>query len=243
MPVRRPDVLSAATGNAGGRSVLEGAFALLEAVERAVEAGPTRLASDCGLPKTTAYRLLEQLADLGAVERCGGSYRVGPRMFRLGRAWQPHPRLRTAAREPMRRLAELTGTTVGIAVLWKGETLMVEWCPDDAVRPDPLQTRMTWPWFTAAGKVLVAMAGPAPLPGLLPASWARDAAAIRERGTAFDREEVVSGVCCAAVPLFGTGAAPLAALCVLTDPAHHLERLAEAARRTARVIGMGLRGR
>lgn len=75
----------------GGRSVLEGAFALLEAVERAVEAGPTRLASECGLPKTTAYRLLEQLADLGAVERCRGSYRVGLRMFRLGREWQPHP--------------------------------------------------------------------------------------------------------------------------------------------------------
>ncbi|MFJ9626368.1 IclR family transcriptional regulator [Streptomyces sp. NPDC101175] len=243
VPVRRPDALPAATGSAGGRSVLEGAFALLEAVEQATEAGPTRLAADCGLPKTTAYRLLEQLADLGAVERCGGSYRVGPGMFRLGRAWQPHPRLRTAAREPMRRLAELTGTTVGIAVLWKGETLMVEWRPDDTERPDPLQPRMTWPWFTAAGKVLVATAAPASLLGPLPPSWARDAAAIRERGAAFDREEVVSGVCCAAVPLLGAGSTPLAALCVLTDPAHHLERLAEAARRTARVIGMGLRGR
>ncbi|MEV0738732.1 helix-turn-helix domain-containing protein [Streptomyces sp. NPDC050549] len=243
VPVRRPEALPAATGSVGGRSVLEGAFALLEAVEQAVEAGPTRLAADCGLPKTTAYRLLEQLADLGAVERCGGSYRVGPRMFRLGRAWQPHPRLRVVAREPMRRLAKLTGTTAGIAVLWKGETLMVEWCPDDAERPGPLQTRMTWPWFTAAGKVLVATAVPAPPLGPLPASWARDAAAIRERGVAFDREEVVSGVCCAAVPLFGPGATPLAALCVLTDPAHHLERLAEAARRTARVIGAGLRGR
>ncbi|MEV6544011.1 helix-turn-helix domain-containing protein [Streptomyces sp. NPDC051665] len=243
VPVRRPETLPAATGNAGGRSVLEGAFALLEAVERAVEAGPTRLASDCGLPKTTAYRLLEQLADLGAVERCGGSYRVGPRMFRLGSAWQPHPRLRAAAREPMRRLAQVTGTTVGIAVLWKGETLMVEWCPEDARRPDPLETRMTWPWFTAAGKVLVATAAPAPLLGPLPASWARDAEAIRERGAAFDREEVVTGVCCAAVPLLGVRGTPVAALCVLTDPAHHLERLAETARRTGRVISAGLRGR
>ncbi|MEV0904424.1 IclR family transcriptional regulator [Streptomyces hokutonensis] len=243
VPVRQPEALPAAAGSAGGRSVLEGAFALLEAVEQAVEAGPTRLASDCGLPKTTAYRLLEQLADLGAVERCGGSYRVGRRMFRLGRAWQPHPRLRAAAKEPMRRMAQLTGTTVGIAVLWKGETLMVEWCPDDIEQLDPLQTRMTWPWFTAAGKVLVATAVPASLLGPLPASWPGDAAAIRERGVAFDREEVVSGVCCAAVPLFGSGATPLAALCVLTDPAHHLERLAETARRTARVIGAGLRGR
>jgi IclR family acetate operon transcriptional repressor len=242
VPVR-PETFPATTTSAGGRSVLEGAFALLEAVERAVKAGPTRLAADCGLPKTTAYRLLEQLADLGAVERSGGSYRVGPRMFRLGRAWQPHPLLRSAAREPIRRLARITGTTVGIAVLWKGETLMVEWCPDDAERPDPLQTRMTWPWFTAAGKVLVATAAPAPLLGPLPASWARESAAIRERSAAFDREEVVTGVCCAAVPLLGASGAPVASLCVLTDPAHHLERLAETTRRTGLLISAALRGR
>lgn len=243
VPVRRPETLPAATENAGGRSVLEGAFALLEAVERALEAGPTRLASDCGLPKTTAYRLLEQLADLGAVERCGGSYRVGPRMFRLGRAWQPHPRLRAAAREPMRRLAQLTGTTVGIAVLWKGETLMVEWCPEDARRPDPLETRMTWPWFTAAGKVLVAGASPQLPLGPLPASWQREAAAIRDRGVAFDREELVAGVCCVAAPLHGPGGVPLASLCVVTDPAHSLDRLAGAVQQTARTISAALRGR
>ncbi len=142
----------------------------------------------------------------------------------------------------MRRLAQLTGTTVGIAVLWKGETLMVEWCPDDQ-RPEPLGTRMTWPWFTAAGKVLVATAAPAPLLGPLPASWSRHADTIREHGAAFDREEVVTGVCCAAVPLHGVRGTPVAALCVLTDPDHHLERLAETARRTGRVISTGLRGR
>jgi DNA-binding IclR family transcriptional regulator len=227
----------------GGRSVLEGAFALLEAVERAVEAGPTRLASECGLPKTTAYRLLEQLADLGAVERCRGSYRVGLRMFRLGREWQPHPRLRSAAREPVRRLVEITGMTVGIAVLWRGETLMVEWSPGEAEQPVPLRTGTTWPWFTAAGKVLVAGAHPHPLLGPLPASWLQEAAAIRDRGAAFDQEEVMSGVCCTAVPLLGADGAPVAALCVLTDPAHRLERLAEAARQAGRVISVGLRGR
>lgn len=157
----------------GGRSVLEGAFALLEAVERAVEAGPTRLASECGLPKTTAYRLLEQLADLGAVERCRGSYRVGLRMFSLGREWQPHPRLRSAAREPVRRLVEITGMTVGIAVLWRGETLMVEWSPGEAEQPVPLRTGTTWPWFTAAGKVLVAGAHPNPCWGRFPRPGSR----------------------------------------------------------------------
>ncbi|MFD0384920.1 helix-turn-helix domain-containing protein [Streptomyces stramineus] len=75
-----------------------GAFALLDALEEAREAGLTALAARSGLPKTTAYRLLEQLAELGAVERHGARYRPGPRLFRLGSAWQPHPALRAAAR-------------------------------------------------------------------------------------------------------------------------------------------------
>ncbi|MFJ8940392.1 IclR family transcriptional regulator [Streptomyces sp. NPDC102365] len=232
-----------AAGVGGGRSVLEGAFMLLEAVERTGEAGPTRLASECGLPKSTAYRLLEQLADLGALERRRGSYRVGPRMFSLGREWQPHPRLRSAAKKPVRRLVEITGMTVGLAVLWRGESLVVEWNSAEAERPVWLRTRTTWPWSTAAGKVLVAGAGPDPLLGPLPASWPREAAAILDRGVAFDREEVMSGVCCAAVPLLGAAGTPVAALCVLTDPSHHLERLGEACRQTGRVISAGLRGR
>ncbi|MFD0309095.1 IclR family transcriptional regulator [Streptomyces sp. NPDC127119] len=234
---------AAAAAGAGGRSVLEGAFALLAAVERTEEAVVTRLASECELPKSTAYRLLEQLADLGVLERCRGSYRVGPRMFSLGREWQPHPRLRSAAREPMRRLVEATGMAVGLSVLWRDETLVVEWSAGEAEHPVSLQPRTTWPWFTTAGKVLLAGAGPDPLLRPLPASWAWEAAAIRERGVAFDREEVMSGVCCAAVPLLGATGTPVSALCVLTDPAHHLERLGETCRQAGQVISAGLRGR
>lgn len=81
-------------GHSGARSVLEGTFALLTAMERLGQAGVTRLAEESGLPKATAHRLLQQLADLGAVERQRQSlYRMGPRMFRLGQAWQPCPGL------------------------------------------------------------------------------------------------------------------------------------------------------
>ncbi|MEU1167189.1 helix-turn-helix domain-containing protein, partial [Streptomyces sp. NPDC005921] len=80
--------------------MLEGAFALLGAVERAGEAGLTRLAAECGLPKTTTYRLLEQLVDLGAVERSRKGYRMGSRIFRLGQGWQPYPGRRAAAPWP-----------------------------------------------------------------------------------------------------------------------------------------------
>ncbi|MFI9175927.1 IclR family transcriptional regulator [Streptomyces lincolnensis] len=228
----------------GGRSVLEGAFALLEAVEWAREAGLTRLSSECGLPKTTAYGLLEQMVALGAVERQGTGYRMGPRLFRLAREWQPHPRLRSAASGPVRQLARATGATVGLAVLRRGQTLVLDWTPGETSGALAAQyDRVTWPWFTAAGKVLVAE-GRSDMPlGPMPASWHQQAAMIRERGAAFDREEVAEGVCCAAVPLYDVSRVLVAALFVATDPAHHLERLADVAHLSGRAISRALRGR
>jgi len=237
-----PPPLPASDG--GGRSVLEGAFGLLGAVERAGEAGLTRLAAECGLPKTTAYRLLEQLVELGAVERSRRGYRVGLRLFRLGQGWQPHPGLRAAARAPARRLARTTGATVGINVLREGQTLVLDWTVGETPAAlGPLLDGVAWPWFTAAGKVLVAMACPRLPLGPLPASWREECEEIRARGVAFDREELMAGVCCLAVPLYGPSGVPLASLSIMTDPAHSLERLVGVAEQTARTISAALRGR
>ncbi|MGW3287119.1 IclR family transcriptional regulator [Streptomyces sp. NPDC001002] len=237
-----PPPLSATDG--GGRSVLEGAFGLLGAVERAGEAGLTRLAAECGLPKTTAYRLLEQMVELGAVERSRRGYRMGPLTFRLGQSWQPHPGLRSAARAPALRLARVTGATVGINVLREGQTLVLDWTLGDTpAELGQLLEGVAWPWFTAAGKVLVAAAHPRVPPGPLPASWRQECAAIRARGVAFDREELMAGVCCLAVPVHGPSGVPVASLSLVTDPAHSLERLVGVAEQTARIIGAALRVR
>ncbi|WP_369175456.1 helix-turn-helix domain-containing protein [Streptomyces sp. R28] len=74
-------------------------------MEQVGQARLTTLATAAGLPKTTARRLLEQLVELGAVERSGGVFRMGPRIFRLGASWQPSPGLLAAARRPVRELA------------------------------------------------------------------------------------------------------------------------------------------
>src|SRR4029450_3123589 len=53
-----------------GRGVLDGAFAVLEAIADADGGlGLTALAGASGLAKTSAYRLAEQLVALGAVQR------------------------------------------------------------------------------------------------------------------------------------------------------------------------------
>lgn len=104
--------------------MLEGAFLVLEALAQLGEAGPTQIADVTGLPKATAHRLLVQLADIGAVQRRSGRYRMGSRMFRLGQARQPVPTLRAAARNPLRQFAAaVPGATVGIMIPEAGRTI------------------------------------------------------------------------------------------------------------------------
>jgi IclR family acetate operon transcriptional repressor len=225
----------------GGRGVLEGAFSLLDAVERAGDAGLTTLAADSGLPKTTAYRLLEQLAELGAVERAGRGYRIGPRLFRLGQGWRPHPGLRAAAAGPARALARATGASVGVCVLSQGRALVVDGVPGEPDERASMRPGTTWPWATAAGKVLVAGAGPRVPLDPLPPGWPREAAAIRERGAALDHEELIEGVCCVAVPLHAPGGATVAVLAALVGPGRHMTSLTGAVTRAAKGVDARLR--
>lgn len=101
----------------------EGIFAVLESLERSIEGlGLTALASASGLPKATTHRLLEQLVELGAVEQHCGQYRIGPRMFRLGQAWQPHQRLHHAGKRALRNLAFVTKASAMLSVLYDNKT-------------------------------------------------------------------------------------------------------------------------
>ena len=228
----------------GGRGVLESAFALLGALEQAGAAGVTRLAAECGLPKSTAHRLLEQLSGLGAVERSRGGYRIGARVFQLGHGWQPYPALRSAVREPMRRLAAATGVAVSVNVLRNGDDMIVDWIPALDGPAAPLGCGATWPWTTASGKVQVANArGERGGSAKAPAGWRREAETIRHRGVAFDREEVIAGVCCAAVPIHSVSGVPMASLCVITDPAHNLDRLVDVLKSAGRAASAALRER
>ncbi|HET9168098.1 MAG TPA: helix-turn-helix domain-containing protein [Actinospica sp.] len=226
---------------AGGRSVLEGAFALLEALQRAGDAGLTRLAAESGLPKATAHRLLDQLVGLGAVARSGGRYRLGSQMFRLGRGWSPVPGLREAAKAPSLELARATGATVAICALHDGQPMAVSGISGEVEQLVPLRSGQLWPWRTAAGRLLVAgLPANTPL-GALPAGWRRERAAILERAVVFDHEEVVAGVVCVAVPLNGPDGGMVAALTVLATPERRLPGLADAVVRAGRTVSARLR--
>ncbi|WP_369374002.1 IclR family transcriptional regulator [Streptomyces sp. cg36] len=223
-----------------GRGVLEGAFALLETLEDEQEAGLTALAAATGLPKTTAHRLLEQLTELGAVEHHGRRYRIGPRMLRLGRGSRPHPGLRAAADGPMRRLAGTTGAGICFCVLREGRTLAALTVPGMVDELGSLHAGASWPWTTAAGKLLVATRPDLPLNPVTDA-WRREASAIRDHGVAVDREGLVPGVCCVAVPVTLGRGRVVGALCAMVDPAYDLKGLVRSVTQAGLTVSAGLR--
>ncbi|MGK5448899.1 IclR family transcriptional regulator [Streptomyces radiopugnans] len=206
-----------------GRGVLEGAFALLETLRRYADgAGVTELARACGVPKGTVHRLLDQLVAVGAVERYDGRYRVGPRLYWLGQAWEPHPGLRAAARLPLHRLRAATGASVVLSVLCEDRAMTVASVPGEAEGIVQVRDGLSFGLDTAAGR---ALRGP-----LRP-------------GAVLDREDVVAGVCCAALPVRSPDGRAVASPAGMIPAGRRLEPLvravAEAGAATARALAAG----
>ncbi|MFE5514271.1 IclR family transcriptional regulator [Streptomyces sp. NPDC056529] len=206
----------------GGRGVLEGAFALLDALRRnGDEAGVTELALACGVPKGSVHRLLDQLVGVGAVERTGNRYRVGPQLYRLGQAWEPHPGLRPAARLPLQRLRAATGASVVLVVMREETALTVGSVPGDLEPLLPVRDGLAFRLDTAAGKALRG-----PLRG----------------GAVLDREDVMEGVCCASLPVRAPDGRTVAALAAMVPAGRRLDGLAHAVAGAGAAITRALAG-
>lgn len=104
------------------------AVTILELLAQHGALGVTRVASELSVHKSTASRLIAALERRGLVEQVTerGQYRLGTTILRLAGATDARLDLVEAARPSCRRLAELTGETVNVAVLSAGAALYVE---------------------------------------------------------------------------------------------------------------------
>jgi IclR helix-turn-helix domain len=98
----------------GGPGVIRSAFGLLELLRALGQVRLAELTKESGLPRTTVHRLMGQLAAVGAVERIGGYYRLGPNLLSLGQHVTPLDRLRAVAQRPLIELAAATPAHVGL---------------------------------------------------------------------------------------------------------------------------------
>jgi DNA-binding IclR family transcriptional regulator len=224
------------------RGVLDGAFGVLDALADADEGlGLTALARAAGLAKTSAYRLAEQLTDLGAVQRVQCRYYLGPRIGYMGQRWQPDPVLRRAGQAPVHSLAVQTRAMASLRTLHEGRLRVI--CTTvshgHAFLPSPADPESTA--RTATGRVLYA-AQPCTdvtLPDCWSAhEWRQLRNSIRElHTTVIDDQQAVPGVCCVSAPVWAPDGTCTAAVTALLGSAKPTTRVCDlvvvAARRIA----------
>jgi len=109
-----------------GPGVIESAFELLEILRAVGRARLTELTAESTLPRTTVYRLLGQLTAVGAVERIGAQYRLGPGLLTLGQHVTPMERLRAIAQRPLIELAAATPAHVGLGTTTSRSPIYLE---------------------------------------------------------------------------------------------------------------------
>src|SRR3712207_132573 len=108
--------------------VLRKVAALLDRLAQDGEVSAARLAEQLAEPRSTVYRLLRSLEDLGYVEHGGraGPYRLGLALLHLGAAVVSRFDERRAALAPMERVHEETGETVFLCVRRGSEAVCIE---------------------------------------------------------------------------------------------------------------------
>lgn len=217
-------------GTATGADRLGDAVVLLDALAAEGDSGPTRLSGVTGLRRRDVDAALERLLALDLVEREGGSYRLGLRLFRLGAAVGRRLEPRLAARPELERLHRATEETVYLCVRRGDDALCVDRIDGLWVQSMALRLGETLPLHLgAASRVLLAHEAAAfrraylaraPFEALTPNTLvtreavAQELARVRERGYAVSDEDIRLGIASVGAPVRDHTGAVCAAISV-----------------------------
>ena len=172
------------------------------------------------LPKSTLHRLVDQLCQVGWLERDHGGYRVGLRMFEFGTLAVDGNRLHEAAFPHLQALASRTGLAAQLAILDHAEVVYLERIVVGPIRLPTRRGGRKPAYCTALGKAMAAydddalqtvMASPMPRKTTQtitePAALRTELRRVREAGVAYDRGEAYEELVCVAAPIRGSGQA------------------------------------
>jgi DNA-binding IclR family transcriptional regulator len=248
------------SGNAAdpGRSVLNRALAVLGCFD---DEHPERtlggIVAATGLASATAYRLVAELVEWGALERpARGRYRIGTRLWRLGSLAAVARDLRDTALPFLQDLAAVTGQVVHLVVLDGDRALFVERLAGHAeVRVRSRVGRAMPLHASGPGKVLLAHGPPELLAAVLgqglertaggtitdPDRLLRALADVRATGFCLSRDEMTDGASSVAAPVHGPGGVVVAGLSVVVPSSTgNLQSLVPAVRLTAAAVSRAL---
>jgi DNA-binding IclR family transcriptional regulator len=227
--------VSEASTSATGTQAVDRAALLVSTVVRADEpVGFSELAEECGLPKSTASRLLTALERTELLERDeSGGYVAGPLFWRYAVRHDPWHDLAALAQPFLARVGDETGETVNLGVPRGDSVIHVAQVDSRYLLGTRDWTQVEVPPHTSSlGKVLFAW-GALPLPtGALVAPTERtraslaeledDLAGCRRRGYATTIDELEVGLTGVAAPVRGPGGEVIAALGI-SGPTPRLE--------------------
>src|SRR5918997_526357 len=194
------------------------------------EWGVGEVARALGLPKSTTSELMSSLADQRLLSRMAqGRYRLGWRLFELSQTLLDTTEFRVEARRVMEELVERWRETVHLAVLDGVQAVYIEKLePTPAAKIPITRAGARLPaQCSGVGKVLLAHSEwkhvaerlenqgmPALTSNTITAlgGLAEELERVRERGYAYDHEEIMVGLCCVGAPVHGPGGEVIAAL-------------------------------
>jgi len=193
------------------------AITILEMLARIGEAGVTEVASELGVHKSTAFRLIGTMEARGVVEQTDvrGKYRLGLGLVRMAGSTAARIDLVQVARPVCKDLAAETGETVNIAVLMDSSALYLDQIAgSSSLQPHNWVGQRIPLHATSNGKALMAHLDPREVDHLLPqleahtprtvtrrASLHRELAEVRERGYAVTVDELEEGLTALAAPI------------------------------------------
>jgi DNA-binding IclR family transcriptional regulator len=243
-------------------AVLAKAMALLDCVAEAGEVTPARLAELTGEPRSTVYRLLASLQQLGLVEpgRRRGTYMLGLKLFRLGSTVVSRFDERQAALPVMERIHEEIGETTFLCVRRGYDAVCIERIDGARVNVLALSLGGSLPLHVgSAARALLAFEPPTewddyvehrefealtPKTPVTREAVLEELRATRERGYAVSDEDVTPGVGSVGAPIFDHTGAVRAALsvggmrdAVFADAVRTIELVCDGAAAISRALG------
>jgi len=198
--------------------------------------GASAIARDLGLPRSTTYHLLAELAEADFVVHLpeDRTYGLGVAAFEVGSAYLRHDPLERLARPLLARLVAQTGLTAQLGILQGAETvyLLKEQPPNAVTLVTDVGVRLP-AHLTASGRAMLAHLPAAHVRAQLPSALSfstrtgRGPASLtalravlateRRRGWASEDGEVTEGLASVAAAVFDHGGRPVAAVALTFD--------------------------
>jgi len=194
--------------------------------------GVTEIGQQIGLHKSTVFRLLSALTERGYVEKDPktSAYKLGLKFIEISGLFLKKLELKTEALPVMRRLAEIVGQPVHLAILDGHEVIYIEKVElVNSIRMYSQIGRRAPVFCSAIGKILLSGLAPERLREVLDnlhfekftehtlltkTALAQEIAAVSCQGWAVDDEEHEKGIRCIAAPIYDYTGTMIAAVSV-----------------------------